>query len=186
MLNQPEILGQASFNHGPIAAISDVGQTVAGHGLTLDANASYDPSGNTLTYHWDFGDGMQANGIAVTHTYTRTGTYDLKLTVSSADGTLAITKVIDVVIQPTSYNNPYASEPQNGVPPVNPAVTLLTPNDQLSDKVTTTTVATATASTPTSSTTNFSVGWIVGGLIIALLLIVGIVLVFVRRRAHIS
>ena len=182
MLNQPEILGQASFNHGPIAAISDVGQTVAGHGLTLDAKASYDPSGNTLTYHWDFGDGMQANGIAVTHTYTKTGTYDLKLTVSSTVGTLAITKVIEVVMQPTSYNNPYARFPQNGVPPVNPAVTLPTPNDQLSDKVTNTTAATATTSTPTSSTTIFSVGWIVGGLIIALLLIVGVLVVFVGRR----
>ena len=115
-----------------------------------------------------------------------TGTYDLKLTVGSTDGTRTITKVIDVVTQPTSYSNPYASEPQNGVPPVNPAVTLPTPNDQLSDKVTTTTAATATATalTSTSSTTNFSVGWLVGGLIIAVLLIVGVVLVFVGRKAR--
>ncbi len=186
MLNQPETLGQASSNHKPIAAISDVGQTIAGHGITLDAKASYDPSGNALTYHWDFGDGTKANGSAVTHTYTKTGTYDLKLTVSSADGTLTVTKVIDVVTQSTSYNNPYTSEPQNGVPPVNPAVTLPTPNDQLSDKVTTTYGATATASTPTSSTTNFSISWIVVGLILAILVIGGVVLVFVGRRAHVS
>ena len=184
MLNQPEILGQSHANQGPSAAISDIGQTIAGHSITLDARASYDPTGKALTYAWDFGDGTQASSIAVTHPYARTGTYDLKLTVSSIGGTRSITKVINVVTQPTSYNNPYAHDQQNGFLPANPAVILPTPNDQLSDKVTTTTAATATTSTPTSSTTNFSVGWIVGGLIIAMLLVGGVVLVFVGRRRH--
>ena len=189
MLNQPEILGQSTANQSPIAAISDVGQTIAGHSITLDARASYDPAGNALTYAWDFGDGTQANGIAVTHTYTRTGTYDLKLTVSSTGGTRTTTKVINVVTQPTSYTNPYVRFPQDGFPPSNPAVTLPTPNDQLSDKVTTAAAATATASNPltstsssTSGTTNFAIGWIVGALILAVLLVVGIVLVLQRRR----
>ncbi|MGZ3610559.1 MAG: hypothetical protein ACXVBU_10910, partial [Ktedonobacteraceae bacterium] len=77
-------------------------------------------------------------------------------------------------------------EPQNGIPPVNPAVTLPTPNDQLSDKVTTTTAATATATalTSTSSTTNFSFGWIVVSLVIVVLLVGGVVLVFVGRKAR--
>jgi hypothetical protein len=189
MLNQPEILGESTANQSPIAAISDVGQTIAGHSFTLDARASYDPAGNALTYAWDFGDGTQTNGIAVTHTYTRTGTYELKLTVSSTGGRRTITKVINVVTQPTSYDNPYAHDQQDGFPPANPAVTLPTPNDQLSDKVTTTTAATATASNPptstsssTSGTTNFAITWIVGALILAVLLVVGIVLVLQRRR----
>ncbi len=182
MLNQPEILGQSSSNQAPIGAISDVGQTIVGHSITLDARASYDPAGNALTYTWDFGDGTQANGIAVMHTYSRTGSYNLKLTISSTGGTRTITKVIDVVTQPTNYVNPYAHEQQDGVPPVNPAVRLPTPNDQLSDKVTTTAGATVTALTPISSITNFSVGWIIGGLILAALLVGGIVVVLWRRR----
>ena len=189
MLNQPEILGESTANQSPIAAISDVGQTIAGHSITLDARASYDPAGNALTYAWDFGDGTQANGIAITHTYTRTGTYDLKLTVSSTGGTRTITKVINVATQPTSYNNPYARFQPDGFPPANPSVTLPTPNDQLSDKVTTAAAATATASNPptstsssTSGTTNFAITWIVGALILAVLLVVGIVLVLQRRR----
>jgi PKD domain-containing protein/peptidase M28-like protein len=182
MLNQPEILGQSSSNHSPIAAISDVGQTVAGHSITLDAKASYDPAGNALTYVWDFGDGTQANGIAVTHTYTKTGTYDLKLTISSTGGSHTITKMITVVTKPISYNNPYARYQADGVPPVNPAVRLPTSNDQLSDKVTTTAAATVTALTPISSIANLSFGWIVGGLILTVLLIGIIVVVFVRRR----
>jgi hypothetical protein len=191
MLNQPEILGESSSNNAPIAAISDVGQTITGHSLTLDAKASYDPAGNSLTYAWDFGDGTRANGIAITHTYSRTGTYDLKLTASSTAGTRVITKVIDVVTQPTSYSNPYARFQSDGVPPVNPAVTLPMPNDQLSDKVTTTAAANATATATTSSTstssstsitTNSYIGWIVGGLILAALLVGGMVIVFVRRK----
>ncbi len=182
MLNQPEILGQSTSNQASIGAISDVGQTIVGHSITLDARASYDPAGNALTYTWDFGDGTQANGIAVMHTYSRTGSYNLKLTISSTGGTRTITKVIDVVTQPTNYVNPYAHEQQDGVPPVNPAVRLPTPNDQLSDKVTTTAGATVAALTPISSITNFSVGWIIGGLILAALLVGGIVVVLWRRR----
>jgi hypothetical protein len=182
MLNQPEILGQSSYIHGPIAAISDIGQTVAGHSIALDARASYDPAGNTMTYGWDFGDGAQASRIAVTHAYTRTGTYTLKLTVSSTDGTRIITKVINVVTKPTSYDNPYAKYPQDGVPPANPAVTLPTPDDQLSDKVTTTAAAIVRTTTPTSNVTSFSAGWIIGGLIIAVLLVGGIVVVLVRKK----
>ena len=188
MLNQPEILGQVSSNQAPIAAISDVGQTTAGQSITLDARASYDPAGNALTYAWNYGDGTRATGIAVTHTYTSTGTYNLKLTVTSTKGTRTVTKVINVVTQPTSYENPYAHDQQDGFPPANPAVTLPTPNDQLSDKVTTTAAAAAIATTsrPTTGTTNFSVGWIIGGLILAVLLIGGMVVVFARRKAHVS
>ena len=101
--------------------------------------------------------------------------------------------MINVVTQPTSYNNPYARFQEDGFPPANPAVTLPTPNDQLSDKVTTTiaAIAIATTSKPltstvssTASVTNSTISWIVGGLILALL-IGGIVVVFVRRKARV-
>lgn len=186
MLDQPDILGQATANQSLVAAISDIGQTLAGHAFTIDASASYNPSGNPLTYTWDFGDGTQARGITVTHTYAKAGTYNLSLTVSSLGATRTITKVIHVVTQPTSYANPYAQDQQDGLPPPNPAVTLPTPNDQLSDKVTTAAGATATTSTQsTSGSTTLLIGWIAGALILAALLIVGIVVVLQRRRqAH--
>jgi hypothetical protein len=179
MLNQPAILGNATTDQSPVAAVSDIGQTIANHPITLDAGASYDPAGNPLTYAWDFGDGIKAAGITATHTYAITGTYNLKLSVSSAAATRTIPKVIDVVSQSTSYDNPYAQDQQDGVPPTNPAVTLPTPNDQLSDKVTT-----ATASTSPSSVANFSIGWIVGIVVLAALLLVGIVAVLQRRKAR--
>ena len=192
MLNQSEILGLSNANQNPIATISDVGQTIAGHNITLDAKASFDPSGNALTNTWNFGDGNHSNGVAITHTYTRTGTYDLKLTVSTKSGMSTITKVINVVTQPTIYNNPYAQNQQNGVPPTNPAVMLPTPDDQLSDKVTTVAAATATAANPLtlpssspSTTTSPTFAWIFGAFVLLILLIIGIVVFLQRRKSNI-
>src|SRR5579872_2311404 len=80
MLNQPDLLGQSASDGNPVAAISDVGQTIVGQSISLDAKASFDPtnSSNALSYAWSFGDGTTASGISVTHTYTSVGTYTLK------------------------------------------------------------------------------------------------------------
>jgi hypothetical protein len=39
-----------------------------------------------LAYHWDFGDGVIADGAALTHTYTREGSYKAHLRVEGVDG----------------------------------------------------------------------------------------------------
>jgi hypothetical protein len=39
-----------------------------------------------ISYHWDFGDGTEANGQNVTHTYTQAGTYSVNLTVKGIEG----------------------------------------------------------------------------------------------------
>jgi Peptidase family M28/PKD domain len=129
MLSQPDILGKAPPENNPIAAISDVGLAQAGQSLTVDARASFDPSGvSALTYAWSFGDGGTASGVEASHTYTTPGSYTLQLTVQSAVGTRVITKLVNVAAQPTSYENPYAYGQENGMPPRNPAVTLPTPS----------------------------------------------------------
>lgn len=131
MLNQPDILGQVSAGGAPIAAISDIGQTQVNQNISLNAQAAFDPgyTAAPLNYSWDFGDGSRALGVSVSHTYITTGTYKLTLIVSSASGTQHVYKTIQVVTKVTSYMNPYAQYPQNGVPPSNPAVILPTPND---------------------------------------------------------
>src|SRR5229473_1148779 len=81
MLNQPDMLGQAVADGNPVAAISDIGQTVAGQSIALDAKASFDPSNasNPLGYAWNFGDGVSATGVNVNHTYRQAGNYLLTL-----------------------------------------------------------------------------------------------------------
>jgi len=192
MLNQPDILGQAAADQGPVAAISDIGQTVAGQSITLDARASFNPVGIALTYAWEFGDGTKASSIAVTHTYKTTGNYTLKLTVSSSKASRTVVKSINVVTQPTSYDNPYARDQQDGFPPPNPSVIYPKPNNSLSDQVlTVAAAATATALTPTtspstSSISNFTIGWIIGLLILAALLIIGIAVGLQRRMSKVN
>jgi hypothetical protein len=131
MLNQPDMLGQATTDGNPIATTSDVGQTVAGQNISLDAKASFDPSNssNTLTYAWDFGDGTTASGIAINHTYNTSGNYILTLTVTSPQGKRSIRKFINVGNEPNIYSNPYS--PLRGVNRLNPAVTVPVANNNL-------------------------------------------------------
>lgn len=65
--------------------------------VAFDGSGSSDPDGDPLTYDWDFGDGSaHSSAINPSHTYTRPGTFQAKLTVSdgrgkSASKTIAIT-----------------------------------------------------------------------------------------------
>ena len=174
MLNQPDILGEASAGSNPVAAVSDVGQTLVNKSISLDAKTSFDPNNSsaTLNYAWNFGDGTTASGVSVNHTYTRAGTYTLSLTVSSAQGIRHINKVIQVVTRVTSYGNPYTQFQSNGVPPSNPAVILPTPADSQPGRVPTTSAPVVS----TASSVN-SAGLLIG-IVIAIVILLGAAIVF--------
>jgi len=53
--------------------------------VLFNASASYDPDGDTLTYFWNFDDGTNSTSILVTHNYSRTGAYEVGLTVTDTD-----------------------------------------------------------------------------------------------------
>lgn len=127
LLNQPAVLGSASAPSGPIAAISDIGQTIPGTPLAVNASAAYTVGGGALTYTWDFGDGTKATGVAATHTYANPGSYTLTLRVKGAGGTTTVTKQITVATTAPNFPNPYASELSDGIPPRNPAIVIPTP-----------------------------------------------------------
>jgi len=131
MLNQPDMLGQAMADSNPIAAISDIGQTVVGQNIELDGKVSFDPSNasNQLSYAWNFGDGASTTGISVNHTYRQIGNYTLTLTVTSPGGKRTISKTINVGNGPNYYSNPYS--PLGGINRHNPAVTIATANNNL-------------------------------------------------------
>lgn len=59
--------------------------------VTLNAGASWDPDGDTLSFIWDLGDGFQAQGPVVQHTYTQAGEYDVNLTVGDGIESSVIT-----------------------------------------------------------------------------------------------
>jgi PKD domain-containing protein/peptidase M28-like protein len=134
MLNQPDMLGQASSDGNPIAAISDVGQTQVGRSISLDAKASFDPHNSSypLTYAWNFGDGTTASGVSVSHTYKTVGNYTLTLSVTSPGGKRVISKTINASTAPDIYSNPYS--PLGGINRPNPAVTIPVPDNNLPEQ----------------------------------------------------
>jgi PKD repeat protein len=63
-------------------------------------SAARDPEGKGLLMVWDFGDGIQAGGPAISHTYRTPGTYTAKLTVTDPGG-LTATASIEITVSGT-------------------------------------------------------------------------------------
>ena len=63
--------------------------------------AAFAPEGVPATnYKWDFGDGVSAQGDDVSHSYTRAGTYSIKVTADGIDG-LAAHKTASIAVSGT-------------------------------------------------------------------------------------
>ena len=69
-----------------------------GQGVFFDASTSAAPSNNPITqYRWDFGDGGSGSGATTTHSFSNSGTYFVRLTVSDASGrSVATTQTVTV------------------------------------------------------------------------------------------
>jgi alpha-galactosidase len=50
-----------------------------------------------VAYHWDFGDGITADGASLGHTFTLAGTYRVKLVADGLDG-IPAEKIFSVVV----------------------------------------------------------------------------------------
>jgi len=74
--NEPPV---AEFSFSPTTGIYPLQ-------VNFDASASHDPDGNIVQYSWDFGDGRTGSGRTVSHVYTRSGTFLIKLTVRDNSG----------------------------------------------------------------------------------------------------
>ena len=76
------------FSAGTIA-IAPAG-AIVGTLVTLESRLASDPSGNSLFFTWDFGDGDSATGEATSHVYATPGDYYATVTVSSSEGGSAV------------------------------------------------------------------------------------------------
>jgi hypothetical protein len=70
-------------------------------GATVHVSAAVGPNGTpALSYHWNFGDGITAEGSSADHAYTRNGVYKIVLTVDGLDG-IAATETSSITIEGT-------------------------------------------------------------------------------------
>lgn len=79
--------------------------------VQFDGTGTTDPDNDPLTYHWRFGDGVEADGFSVSHTYTVNGQYLAVLQVNDGRVTKESKLTITVgsltpaarIIEPTPY-----------------------------------------------------------------------------------
>ena len=78
-------------NRPPVASFSQskISATV-GDSILFDGSNSSDPDGTINLYQWDFGDGSPtSSGINVAHSYSKPGSYTVRLTVTDDNGNTA-------------------------------------------------------------------------------------------------
>jgi PKD repeat protein len=71
---KPNVPPKADFSFSPATGIFPLE-------IAFDASSSYDPDGQIVQYHWDFGDGGTDSGKTIKYIYTKKGTYTVRLTV---------------------------------------------------------------------------------------------------------
>lgn len=85
----------ASFTASPTSGTAPLG-------VVFDASGSSDPDGHITSYNWDFGDGSTGTGVITSHTYSSTGAYTVKLTVTDNESaTSSASQVVSVTTQPS-------------------------------------------------------------------------------------
>jgi glucose/arabinose dehydrogenase len=102
----PGALYHITYNttsHLPVAnATADITHGLQADPVHFSSAGSYDPDGDPLTYHWDFGDGTTSSEADPVKTYPNIGVYTVQLTVSDGTGsTPARPIVIQIGIPPT-------------------------------------------------------------------------------------
>ncbi len=86
-------------NQLPLAQISYQGENgVAPETIQFSGLMSSDSDGQIVSYQWDFGDGQQATGSMVSHTYVTGGNYSVTLTVTDNQGGVG-SQTVAIVIQ---------------------------------------------------------------------------------------
>jgi len=90
--NEPPI---ASFTYSPQSPFVE-------QIIRFDASSSFDTDGMIKKYEWEFGDGANATGKVVTHSYSETGDYTVTLTVTDDEGARnSTTKTVTVSSEQT-------------------------------------------------------------------------------------
>ncbi len=71
---------------GPVQPTASFAASCSTMTCSFDASSSTAPGSSITSYAWNFGDGKTGSGVKAAHTYSATGNYTVKLTVTNASG----------------------------------------------------------------------------------------------------
>jgi len=100
-------------NRPPSAAIDIPGKITVKSTVVFGAANSTDQDGTLVSYLWDFGDGGKAEGSRANHVFSRSGTYNVNLTVIDNNGASGVASV-NVTVRPL-----VSPEPKKFIPGAN-------------------------------------------------------------------
>lgn len=92
----------------PTAVTDGPYSSLEGASVAMDGGGSSDPDDHTLTYAWTFGDGGNASGSAVSHTYTQDGAYTVRLIVTDELGLADTTETTATVANVAPSIDPFS------------------------------------------------------------------------------
>jgi len=78
----------------PVIDINVSTSKYVNNSILFDASGSYDIDGFIVSYEWDFGDGTTGSGISITHTYNKSGEYNVTLTITNNIGEIFTKNII--------------------------------------------------------------------------------------------
>lgn len=85
--NRPVTLFQDADGHGPtFPPTANIAAECTDADCLFDGSGSTSPGSTIESYAWDFGDGSHGTGVAPQHAYDQSGTYTVKLTVTTSKG----------------------------------------------------------------------------------------------------
>jgi len=110
-----KIVDASNAASAPTVNIQTAEKIETGKPASFSAQAAADGV-PALSYHWDFGDGTSADGASVTHAYTHTSSFTIRVKAEGIEGvpfekslTVSVSGKIDVIFRPELYRR-YALE----------------------------------------------------------------------------
>jgi len=90
-------LAEEVINNPPVLGVDFSYKAEVGQEIIFDAHQSFDPDGDELLVLWDFGNGVQKQGVKVSYIYNSAGKYNVQLSITDSYNLTSVGIQVNVV-----------------------------------------------------------------------------------------